>query len=100
MTKTTKHSPGPWSIPIPSMGFSEINDADGNLVFGLAAGSGKEKQHDDVCEANARLIAAAPELLKALVDCEDTLALFGNLDAEEVRESISNAKLIIYKARG
>lgn len=62
----SKHTPGPWYIPMPSMGFSEIRSANGDLVFGIAAGDTHEKQPDDICDANARLIAAAPDMLEAL----------------------------------
>ncbi len=59
-------TPGPWTIPTPSMGFSAIHGPNGELIFGLAAGSADEKRPDDVCEANARLIAASPDLYAAL----------------------------------
>ncbi len=48
------------------MGFSAIHGPNGELIFGLAAGSADEKQPDDVCAANARLIKAAPDLYSAL----------------------------------
>lgn len=48
-----KHTHGPWSVARPRMGFSEI------------VGAADEKQPDDVCDANARLIAVAPDLLAA-----------------------------------
>jgi hypothetical protein len=48
------------------MGFASIVTASGELIFGLAAGAKEEKQPDDVCDANASLIAAAPELFSAL----------------------------------
>jgi hypothetical protein len=60
------HTPGPWRVAPPWSGFSEIRGADDVLVFGLAAGGDRERQPDDVCAANARLIAAAPDLLAAL----------------------------------
>ncbi len=65
MLTKPKRTPGPWTIPTPSMGFSAIHGPNGELIFGLAAGSAEEKRPDDVCDANARLIAAAPELYEA-----------------------------------
>jgi len=63
---SAKHTPGPWTVSVPCMGFSAINGPSGKLIFGLAAGSVAEKQPDNVCDANARLIAAARELLETL----------------------------------
>ena len=63
-----KHTEGPWSVAQPYSGFSEIKGPNGELIFGIAAGSREEKQTDEVCEANARLIAAAPDLLSVLED--------------------------------
>jgi hypothetical protein len=60
-----EHTPGPWTIDRPTMGFSQITGPNGELIFGLAAGSASEKQPDEVCDANARLIKAAPDLLEA-----------------------------------
>jgi hypothetical protein len=48
------------------MGFSAIYGPNGELVFGLAAGAEGERQSEAVCEANSRLIAAAPALFTAL----------------------------------
>jgi hypothetical protein len=59
-------TPGPWTFNDPWAGFSSITDADGKLIFGIARGDPDETQPVPVCEANARLIAAAPELYEAL----------------------------------
>jgi len=65
-TREAGFTPGPWAVAEPWSGFSEIRGADGQLVFGLAAGAEGEKRPDEVCDANARLIAAAPEMYEAL----------------------------------
>lgn len=62
----SKHTPGPWTFHRPWSGFSQITGPNDELVFGIAAGSVDEKRPDCECEANARLIAAAPDLLAAL----------------------------------
>jgi hypothetical protein len=70
---TDTHTRGPWTVATPSAGFSAIYGPDGQLVFGLAAGGPEERQSDDVCTANAALIAAAPAMLEALrplAECE------------------------------
>lgn len=66
-------SPGPWVIAQPWCGFSEVRDAEGRLVFGLAAGTRDEKQPDDVCDANGRLIAGATDLHAVVVELLDNL---------------------------
>lgn len=63
---SAKHTPGPWSVYAPQFGFSAITEPDGKLIFGLAAGNAKERRGEAECAANARLIAAAPDMLEAL----------------------------------
>ena len=62
---TSKHTPGPWFV---QPGFLTIYNMDGG-DYGLtcAVASVLDKQPGrDAAEANARLIAAAPDLLEAL----------------------------------
>ena len=63
---SARNTPGPWTVEPPSMGFTQITGPNGELIFGLASGLPEEKQHDDICESNAKLIEAAPDLLAAL----------------------------------
>ena len=62
----SKHTPGPWKFEILWAGFSAIRGRDGQLIFGVAAGDNSERRPKLEIEANARLIAAAPDLLEAL----------------------------------
>ena len=56
-----KHTPGPWHIDFDDC------EADIHSGFGMVAKTmGHGKEQDDEGRANARLIAAAPELLEAL----------------------------------
>lgn len=87
MTHETKHTPGPWRI------------TDGGNVCNCVGHTLHDEGH--VCiafaqpvpegEANARLIAAAPELLAALEWCEQ---VYGNDWPENasIRETIREAK--------
>jgi len=64
----TQHTPGPWDDQYPQHSPGEIHvyGADGNVigsVWGIEDGA----QKDPTSAANARLIAAAPELLEALL---------------------------------
>jgi hypothetical protein len=62
----TKHTPGPWEIKRhPDSGYKFIS---GPKHSGLAqvVWCMEEEERSPECEANAHLIAAAPELLEAL----------------------------------
>jgi hypothetical protein len=101
----SKHTPGPWSVSPPWMGFSVINGSDDKMVFAIAAGSPEEKRPDDECEANARLIAAAPEMLEALkVLLDEYLSLVNSGDCgfwdAEKDGFVINARAVITKAEG
>ncbi len=63
MTNQTKHTPGPWN----NAGF--YNEADMERCYITSKGKGIAwlyGDNDETIEANANLIAAAPELLEAL----------------------------------
>jgi hypothetical protein len=73
-----KWTPGPWDA---SRNVTDQNNCpcviDGNdLVVAVALDDGKEL---DECDANARLIAAAPEMAELLVECEEILARMDTL---------------------
>ena len=56
-----KHSPGPWMQDKSCVGRTIVANAPDGMAFNLAHLAGD----DPVQEANARLIAAAPDLLEA-----------------------------------
>lgn len=56
----SKHTPGPWFSQYDDNGFYEIGSEAVSLRLAFTHGEG------DTDEANARLIAAAPEMLAAL----------------------------------
>lgn len=84
----TQHTPGPWTIS----GMSTINTLGGNKTY--IASIAKNDRH-----ANARLIAAAPDLLATLEKVDAYLAPDKNDDDEwhEIRAIIQTA---IAKAKG
>lgn len=90
-------TPGPWTIPVPWSGFSEIRGGNDELVFGLAAGCEGEKQPDETCKANAHLIAAAPDMFAALIEARDFIRDEGNETAHAFADKLD---AVISKARG
>jgi hypothetical protein len=80
----SEHTPGPWQL----RGFN-IYDNNKRLV---ANAGGEYKM--DVDRANAKLIAAAPDLLRA---CEAMLAQIGRPGMAEARQKALDA---IQKAKG
>ncbi len=92
-TTTTKHTPGPWTIS---------HESDGAWIYGglspkdnapaLARVYPDSRWHNS--KANARLIAAAPQLLKA---CKDLIDFTSETPASQ---KIMNARAAIAKAEG
>jgi hypothetical protein len=69
----TKHTPGPWIVAFEATEVSGVNvrfDVSSEHRISICTGQSQEHLGDgineDECRANARLIAAAPELLQAL----------------------------------
>ena len=79
-TKKTQHTPGPWVADVDrGMIRGAVRPSDSPPGFGLACvvpgylGEGRDEMEQDSAflRANARLIAAAPDLLEALKDLLD-----------------------------
>lgn len=94
---TNKHTPGPWRSDFLEQG------------NGPLSGSFLVHDHDPMnplavaySEENARLIAAAPELLKALKDCEARLDLLVESGRYKMLDAVAaeNARAAIAKATG
>lgn len=104
MESKNMHTPGPWEFsPSRSGGFviAGRNKPDGYPVLPyLARTMNFPKEH----EANARLIAAAPNLLEALEwlieDVEYTRSDFVGQPTQVRNSSVAMAKAAIAKARG
>jgi hypothetical protein len=89
----TKHTPGPWSIEgdVAEGGFylSEYNHGAEVPIFLCEWFLGDAV----TAKSNARLIAAAPDMLEALKACADNLASLGWHPAEQVaRDAIAKAE--------
>lgn len=83
-----KHTPGPWSITESCMNAWEIDGLDRSIATVNAV---EDIAPED--EANARLIAAAPDLLAALQD-------FLHADPDVFAEELAAARAAIAKAEG
>lgn len=103
-----KHTPGPWIYgdwitgkhgDPGNSGWVEVwnIEADGSKGLPFIAC----KHHDQV--ANARLIAAAPELLEALLEIEDVasfLCIEDRRDRRQLGEALDKTRAAIAKATG
>lgn len=100
---TTQHTPSPWKA------YHYVTDENGRHTSTVAADDGNFRICEltqrfpvpvaDTVKANARLIAASPDLLTA---CESALALLSNPDAEpgDADAVTEMLKTALAKARG
>lgn len=68
----SKHTPGPWRLASRKEGWV-VKNSGGCSLAGVSKFSGGSRAAE--CEPNAQLIAAAPELLDALREGEELLAM-------------------------
>ena len=85
---SAQHTPGPWSFDGPPDNHIVWSDSENRVCF-LAHSNGANEARDT---ANARLIAAAPELLGALTNLRNILNAAGY--------ETSHANAAIAKATG
>jgi hypothetical protein len=83
VTEAPKHTRGPWHYEPDGMGdFTIASERDQLAIAAVVNGSFMAMGgHADEHEANARLIAAAPDMLAALRECQSTLAMIIAPDA-------------------
>lgn len=88
------HTPGPWIVKSEVNGFLPIGI--GNTVIAdLNLGNADPAYPEHEARANARIIAAAPEMLSAL-----ERAIYVCTGAGNVGEFLMEVKIILAKARG
>lgn len=115
---SAEHTPGPWEVvainldgwPLPTR--AEYPNAD--VSFGIVKDAGAVITEGEI-EANARLIAAAPDLLAALKDAVELIAQYSayadrmkqigrGFNAERYQGDLGNAdkdmRAVIAKAEG
>ena len=99
---SNKHTPGPWVIEHldwAQKGYVFINAKDHDAiaqVVWLMEDDEKMGRNSPTEEANARLIAAAPDLLQALIDAVDLIETVSPFEGDTLR----NARAAIAKATG
>lgn len=78
------HTPGPWTAQcfLVTAGHDQITHCGGNLP--------NNRSHE--AEANARLIAAAPDLLAALLSAKETIKVWHNIRGNDPTWSIYDAR--------
>ena len=93
-----KHTAGPWGVgTMTETGLPGIMVEDGPVVAKITKWTSVATSDPDVIQANASLIAAAPELLEALE------AIMSSVDAKKVRLDVYELELAeraIAKANG
>lgn len=107
-TKTNAHTPGPWIANGHAVEQAETDKRKETYVIAFLRGSGFDDDRD-VCEvdANARLIAAAPDLLAAaeqsLQSCKNwacNCGIGGEGQNNPAAVAVRNLEAAIRKAKG
>ena len=101
-----KHTPGKWGpvyghISGDAKGVQA--ESDGQIGKNIVNFRGISRPYSEEGRANARLIAAAPEMLEALIDIHGVLCTTARLQDwhdENFRATIGNAQAVIEKATG
>ena len=92
----TKHTPGPWKVFRTNAGeLDSITTMNGLRVAGTVTFYGNNQG-----EANARLIAAAPELLEAAVACVNHVRGYHDTLSDGELEVLNLCQAAIAKATG
>ena len=86
---TAKHTPGPWHLGKEGYYFQSVRDQNEHITADVNI-----TRSDGEGGANARLIAAAPDLLAALE------SMIAKIDADKLPISCSIARAAIAKAKG
>ena len=100
----SKHTQGPWTVSNETDISGIENDPENGCVGPVDVAHVYLRTVQGRTEANARLIAAAPDLLEALEWCAETLAVFvadGSAAPESViGKNLTTARAAIAKATG
>ena len=92
----SKFTPGPWAIDW-NVARLDIFSSDAKVLVASLRRSAMSPAIDEAARANARLIAAAPDLLATLVDAHDIIDAIGQPETAEVA---ARMRAVIAKAKG
>ena len=100
----SEHTPGPWKVfilvqeaEVIATNASDVRVADVFCGYSYT-GNGEYEMSESECHANARLIAAAPQLLKA---CKAFVAAYEkSLQLEKTDMAVRMARIAIEAAEG
>jgi len=95
----TKHTTGPWVIDW-NVARLDIFSSDAKVLVASLRRSALSEDIDEAARANARLIAAAPELLNALRELSDLVDLILSGDYTPDSFTTQPARAAIAKAEG
>ena len=93
-----KHTPGPWNSELINNGTDYQISSKRRYIATLAKYGNLDSKCDDLDKANARLIAAAPELLEALKDVLrwwDSCPLgkeYDGINTKQIKQAIAKAE--------
>ncbi len=99
MSEQAKHTPGEWTAEMSSSGVFSIQSQTGGEHGGLLViASRNEHRNVTAMHANARLIAAAPDLLASLRDMVDWLDDGNRQLSESASADVLKARAALSKA--
>ena len=93
----SKHTPGPWRTGKGAGSRYTVYDKFSQRVGDFFEGVMATQRSDEECAANARLGAAAPDLLAMLVEAHDIIDAIGQPETAEVA---ARMRAVIAKAKG
>lgn len=96
----TKHTPGPWTVNRATLQVRAEYTSGGETSFDIIAELPAEYATESECEANAALIAAAPDLLEAAIACAEYSALTWSDDPDNEPGFFKDLRDAIAKAEG
>lgn len=96
MKNTNKHTPGPWINDQNTI--EALADPENSKTYFAPVALVDHGWNKEITEANACLIAAAPDLLENLRRCEAALSWYIDGEGEADTESVTDARLAIARA--
>lgn len=97
LAQSGQHTPGPWAIESGGLNRYVVEESTGNVLASLNYPSHRDIDNE---RANARLIAAAPELLQALELAKATIERLHRHAPNSAKGTLDVVSSAIAKAQG